>query len=116
METNRIILAMNAKIKDQVKCKKAMDEIVADAYAEETTKSHWWCVGEDSESLFVLEQYEDAAAAIAHVKANPPARADFFDAIEVVSVIVYCDLTPELKQMFEPLNPIYMSYYGGFSK
>ncbi len=116
MESNRIILAMNAKIKDEMKCKIAMQAIVEAAHKEATTKSHWWCVGEDGESLFVLEQYDDAAAAVVHIKANPPARADFFEAIEVVNVIVYCDLTAELKEMFKPLNPIYMSYYGGFSK
>ncbi len=116
MVTKRIILAMNAKITDQEKCKKAMLAITAAAYTEETTKSHWWCIGEDGESLFVLEQYDDAEAAIAHVKSNPPARKDFFEAIQVVNVIVYCDLTPELKEMFAPLNPIYMNYYGGFSK
>ncbi len=116
METNRIIIAMNAKIKDQAKCKKAMQEIVDAAYAEATTKSHWWCIGQDNESLFVLEQYDDATAAIAHINANPPARQDFFESIEVVNVLVYCDLTPELKEMLAPLNPVFMGYYGGFSK
>ncbi len=42
-------------------------------------------------------------------------RPVFYES-RVVNVIVYCDLTAELKEMFAPLNPIYMSYYGGFSK
>lgn len=116
METNRIIVAMNAKIKDKAMCKQAMEAIVKEAYNEATTKSHWWCIGDDGETLFVLEQYDDTDAAIAHINANPPARGDFFTSIEVVNVIVYCNLTPELKEMFDPLNPIYMHYYGGFSK
>ncbi len=116
METNRIILAMNAKIKDEMKCKIAMQAIVEAAHDEPATKSHWWCIGEDGESLFVLEQYDDAAAAVAHVEANPPARANFLEAIEVVNVMVYCDLTSELKELLEPLNPTFMGYYGGFSK
>ncbi len=116
MENNRIILALNAKITDQHKCKTAMEAITADAYDEATTKTHWWSIGEDGESLFVLEQYDDAEAAIAHIKANPPARQDFFESIQVVNIIIYCDLTPELKEMYAPLNPIFMKYYGGFSK
>ncbi len=116
MENKRIILAMNAKITDQQRCKAAMDAITIEAHAEATTKSHWWCIGEDGVSLFVLEQYDDADAAMAHIKANPPARQDFFESIEVINVIVYSDLTPELKEMLTPLNPIFMNYYGGFSK
>ena len=93
-----------------------MEVIVADAYDEAGTKSHWWCRGEDGTSLFVLEQYEDADAMLVHLHADPPARSDFFASIDIVDVRIYCDVTPEIKAMFAPLNPVYMGYYGGFSK
>ncbi len=111
-----MIVALNATIKDEEKCKAAMEAIVADAYAEDGTKTHWWCIADDGKSLFVLEQYDDADASIAHIMADPPSRGDFFASIDIVDVTVYCDLTPELKAMYDPLNPVYMSYYGGFSK
>ncbi len=116
METSRIFVTLNAKIKDVMKCKIAMQTIVEAAHKESTTKSHWWCIGEDNESLFVLEQYDDVASAMAHIQLSPPARQDFFESIEVVNVVAYGDLTTEIKEMLAPLNPIYMSYYGGFSK
>lgn len=115
-ESGRIILSMKAKINDQEMCKKAMEAIVEAAHAEPATKSHWWCVSEDGESLHVLEQYDDAAGAIAHINANPPARSDFFASIEVVNLTAYCDLTDELKELLAPLKPTFMKHYGGFSK
>lgn len=115
-ERKRIIVTLNATIKDHEKCKTAMEAVVADAYTESATKTHFWCLGEDGQSLFVLEQYDDAEAVLAHVRANPPSRNDFFASIDVVGIAVYGDVTAELRAVFAPLSPVYMGYYGGFSK
>jgi len=115
-ERNRILVALNASFKDEEKCKKAMEGIVEHAYAETGTKTHFWCRSKDEKSLFVLEQYEDEKALIEHVMANPPSRAAFFESIEVVDVTVYGSVPDKIKEMFAPLNPAYMNYYGGYSK
>ncbi len=115
-ERNRIFVAMNATIKDEEKCKVAMEGVVADAYAESGTKTHFWCRSKDGEALYVLEQYADEAALNAHVSANPPSRAAFFESIEVADVTVYGAVPDQIKEMFAPLNPTYMNYYGGYSK
>lgn len=115
-ERGRILVALNAKIKDGAKCKTAMEGIVQDAYAESGTNSHFWSQGKDGESLHVLEQYADEKALLEHVMANPPSRADFFESIEAGDVTVYGNVSDKVKEMFASLNPTYMNYYGGYSK
>jgi quinol monooxygenase YgiN len=115
-ERNRILIAMNATFKDEEKCKVAMEGVVKHAYTETGTNSHFWCRSKDGKALFVLEQYADEKALLEHVMANPPSRAAFFESIEVVDVTVYGTVSDKIKEMFAPLNPTYMNYYGGYSK
>ncbi len=115
-ERNRILVAMNATFKDEEKCKVAMERVVKDVYAETGTNSHFWFRSKDGKSLFVLEQYEDENALIEHVMANPPSRATFFESIKVGDVTVYGTVSDKIKEIFAPLNPTYMNYYGGYSK
>ena len=115
-ERNRILVALNASIKDEDKCKIAMEGIVKDGYAESGTNSHFWCRSEDGKALFVLEQYADEKALTEHFMANPPSRATFFESIEVVDVTVYGSVSDKIMEMFAPINPTYMNYYGGYSK
>ena len=115
-ERNRILVALNANFKDEEKCKVAMEEVVEHAFAENGTKTHFWCRSKDGKSLFVLEQYEDEKALIEHVMANPPSRAAFFESIEVGDVKVYGTVPDKIKELFAPLNPAYMNYFGGYSK
>ncbi len=115
-ERNRILVAMNAHFKDEEKCKAAMKGIVEDAYAESGTNTHFWCKSKDGKSLFVLEQYADEKALLEHVMANPSSRAAFFESIEVIDVTVYGTVPEKIKDVFSPLKPTYMNYYGGYSK
>jgi len=116
VERNRILVALNASIKDEEKCKKAMEGIVESAYAESGTKTHFWCKSKEGNTLFVLEQYEDEKALVEHVRATPPSRAAFFESIEAIDVSVYGDISDQTKEMLAPLNPMHMNYYGGYSK
>jgi len=115
-ERKRILVALNASFKNEEKCKKAMEEIVKHAYTEAGTKTHFWYRSKDGKSLFVLEQYADEKALTEHVMANPPSRADFFESIEVSDVKVYGTIPDNIKEIFAPLKPAYMNYYGGYSK
>ena len=116
MEKNRIFVALNAIIKDEEKCKVAMEGVVEGAYAESGTKTHFWCRSQDGKTLFVLEQYADEKALIEHVMANPPSRADFFESIEVIDITVYATVSDQIKEILAPINPTYMNFYGGYSK
>ncbi len=115
-ERSRILVALNAKIIDEEKCKKAMEGIIEGAYAESGTKTHFWCRSKDGKSLFVLEQYEDEEALTEHIKVDLPSRTAFFESIEVIDVSVYGNVSDQTKEIFIPLNPMYMNYYGGYSK
>jgi len=110
------MVAMNAKVRDEEKCKEAMQGVVEGAYAESGTKTHFWCKGKEGNTLFVLEQYADEKALIEHLMANPTSRAAFFESIEVIDVSVYGTVSDQIKEMLAPLNPRYMNYYGGYSK
>jgi len=109
-------VALNASFNDEEKCREAMKGITESAFAESGTKTHFWCRSKDGKTLYVLEQYEDEQALIQHVAAEPPSRAAFFESIEVMNVFVYGRVSDQIKEMFAPLNPMYMNYYGGYSK
>ncbi len=115
-ERGRILIATNARFKDEEKCKTAMERLVNDAYAESGTHSHFWCKSKDGKALFVLEQYADERALIAHHMANPTSRASFFESIEVRDVTLYGTESDKIKEIYNSLNPTYMDYYGGYSK
>ena len=115
-ERNRILVATNASFKDEEKCKVAMETIVKDAYAESGTNSHCWFRSKDDNALYVVEQYADENALREHLMANPSSRAAFFESIEMGDVTVYGTVSDKIKEMFAPLNPTYMNYYGGYSK
>lgn len=115
-ERDRILVAMNGTIIDEEKCKEAMEKVVEDAYAKPGTKTHFWCTSKNGKELFVLEQYEDEKALIEHIMSDPPSRASFFESIEVGGVAVYGAVCDKITEMFAPLNPLYMDYYGGYSK
>ncbi len=115
-ERNRILVATNASFKDEEKCKVAMERLVEDAYAESGTNTHFWCRSKDGKSLFVLEQYADEKALVEHIMPNSTSRAAFFESIEVGDVNIYGTEADKVKEMFAPLNPTYMNYYGGYSK
>ncbi len=115
-ERNRILIATNARIRDEEKCNVAMKGLVEDAYAESGTNSHFWCRSKDGKALFVLEQYADEKALIEHLMANPTSRTAFFESVEVSDVNIYGTESDKTKEVFGSLNPAYMTYYGGYSK
>lgn len=115
-ERNRILVTTNASFKDKMKCKVAMEKLVKDTYAESGTNSHFWCSSKDGKSLFVLEQYTDKAALEENLLANQSSRAAFYESIEVIDVTIYGNVSAKIEKIFATLNPVYMNYYGGYSK
>lgn len=116
IERNRVFVATNAIFKDGVKSREAMEALVDGAYAESGTNSHFWTTSNDGEALFVLEQYADENALVDHLVANPTSRAAVLESVDVGDVTVYGAESDEVKEMLAPLNPTYMTYYGGYSK
>lgn len=115
-ERDRILVATNAKFKDEEKCKVAMEELVKKTYAESGTKTHYYFISKDGKSLFLLEQYEDEKAFEEHLITNSSSRARLFESIEVDDLTVYGTESDKVKEFFDTFNPTYMSYYGGYSK
>ncbi len=116
VERERIFVVTNASFKDEDKCKVIMKEIVEGAYAKSGVNSHFWCSSRDGKSLFVLEQYADEQVLLEHLSSNTTSRAAFLKSIKVSDVTVYGNVSRQIKDMFAPLNSMYMNYYGGYSK
>lgn len=116
MKSNKIFVTMNATFKDEEKCRVAMKTIVEDAHAAYGVNAHFWCKSKDGKSLFVVEQYEDEKALRKAVMRFTSARIAFFSSIDVTNVSVYGNVSKMIKLMFAPLSPLYMDYYGGYSR
>lgn len=112
----RIFVSMNAIVIDEDKLRVGMEGVLTDAYPRRGTTTHFWTRNESDGSLFVLEQYANEEALIEHVMGNPPARAIFFESINVVDITIYGKVSDNIKAMFASLNPKYMKYFGGYSK
>lgn len=115
-ERSRILVVTSARVKDEGKCRAAMQEITADAHAESGTKSHYWCRGGGGQDLHVLEQYADEGALVDHLNGGLPAQAAFLDSVDVVDATVYGNVSGEVEELFASLDPTFMGYYGGYSK
>lgn len=116
MESSTIFVTMNAVFKDEETCRVAMKTIVEDAHAAYGVNAHFWHKSQDGKSLFVVEQYADERALRKAVMRFTSARIAFFRSIAVTNVSVYGNVSSVIKMMFAPLSPLYMNYYGGFSK
>ncbi|HAA17031.1 MAG TPA: hypothetical protein DCE41_37095 [Cytophagales bacterium] len=115
-ERNRILIATNARFKDEEKCKVAMDGLVEEAYAAHGVNSHSWFRSKEGKALFVLEQYADKETLMEHLMVNSSSRTAFFESVEVDGVHIYGTESDTVESMFDGLNPTYMAYYGGYSK
>lgn len=116
MKAAAIIWTLEGKITNKEQYKVAMETLTSKSFAEEGTKSHWWTVAEDGESFHVMEQYADADAAMTHLATWMEFGHLFTEATEISKFIVYSPLRDDLKEAVAGLNPIYMDFYGGFSK
>lgn len=115
-ERKRILVATNARFKDEEKSKIAIKKLVEDTYAESGIKTQHFFKSKDGKSLFILEQYADEEALIEYLEKNPTLRANFYNSIEVNDVTVYGTQSDSTKEIFNSLNTSYMNYYGGYSK
>lgn len=115
-ERNRVVVATHARFKGEEEAKLAMEGAAGSAHVGSGAKTHFWCRSKDRTAFFILEQYDDEQALIEHDVANPAARADLFESIGGGDAAVYGSESNQVKEMFAPLNPTYLSYYGGYSK
>lgn len=115
-ERDRVFVATNATFRDEAKCHEAMGALVEHAHAEPGTSSHFWTRSRDGNGLLLLEQYVNQKALMGHMAAHQALRADFLESVEVEDVTVYGAGAADVGEMLAPLDPTYMSYYGGYSK
>ncbi len=115
-ERKRILVATNVSFRDEAQCNLAMKDLVNDAYAESDTHTYFWCRSKDGKTLFILEQYADENGLKEHYKTNPTSRLSFLESVELKDITVYGVESDPLKKLFTAQNPVYMNYYGGYSK
>lgn len=110
-----IIWSFEGRITDKKMFREAMERLVPLTQAESGAMLYWWCTDEE-DRFFVLERYLNSNAAIVHMNNSSEFGKLFFGSTEVVEFRIYSDVSPELKEILSPLNPLYMSYYAGFSR
>lgn len=115
-ERKRVFVATNATFTATQSDREAVGQSVTDSYAEPGISSQFWTASRDGDALFALEQFADDKALTDLLTADPTCLAAFLKAIDVGDVTVYGVESEEAKAMLAPLGPIYMNYYGGYSK
>lgn len=115
-ERNRVFIATNAASRGEQQRAALMTQLVSSAYAEPGTNSHFWTTGKDGEALSVLEQYADEHTLIDYLGTDPSSSAALAELAELNEITIYGAESDEVRAAYAPLNPTYMSYYGGYSK
>ena len=112
---NNIAWTVDGKIINKTKFKEAIEKITAATFKEEGSLNHEWYVAEDLESIQIYERYQDADAALAHLKVWSQFATLFLEGAIMDSFKVYGNITPELINAVSGAT-IIMSRYGGFVK
>lgn len=115
-ERERVIVATSVEVRNEQKCRAAMETIAKTAHAKDGVKSHFWCKSKDGKSLQILEQYEDETAFLEHAVTSQNLGADFVDSSRITDVRIYGAVSEQAKEMFAALEPRLMRYFGGYSK
>lgn len=94
-----------------------MHEMVASTQQEDGTLGYEWFLGDDGATVHIHERYKDSGAAMVHMGnfgANFAER--FLSMIVPLSIHVYGDASPELREAMAPFGAVHMADFGGFSR
>ncbi|WP_010168434.1 putative quinol monooxygenase [Candidatus Epulonipiscium viviparus] len=93
-----------------------MKERIDIVQKEDGIINYEWALGEDEESITIRVEYSDSATARMHLIKLANFADHYLKLIDLEKILVYSDLSPDLRDAISSLNPIYMNYIGGFSK
>lgn len=114
VERDRVFIATNATFEDDAAVNDLAARSAERTHAEAGIGSHFWA--RNDRALFVLEQYANESELVAHLRADTSSRAALHEAADVRDVTVYGARSDAVTAMLAPLDPTYMTYYGGYSK
>lgn len=111
---------LEVKIKDgEVDALKALlaDMVKATQNDEPGTLNYEWWINGDETSCHIYERYADSSAVMVHLGNFGAKFAGRFMAIlEPTRLMVYGDVSDEVRKALDGLGAIYMSALGGFGR
>lgn len=112
---SEVTWSFEGRITDKAKFREACDKLAPITRAESGSILYLWCVDEE-DHFFVLERYIDSDAAMIHMKNSADAGALFFGSTEVTAFTIYSEISSELADVVEDLNPEMLDFVAGFSR
>lgn len=109
---------LDGTVKDGVMndLKKLMIEMCTVIKKEEGSLVYEWSISDDNKHLFVYERYVDEEAAKSHLQTWAKYQGRFSELVEINSLHVYKEVSPELKKPLTEQGAILMRRLGGFSE
>ncbi|MFR9594255.1 MAG: antibiotic biosynthesis monooxygenase, partial [Rikenellaceae bacterium] len=112
---SEVIWSFEGRITDKAMFREACEKLTPITQAEDGSILYLWCVDED-DHFFVLERYIDSEAAMIHMKNSAEGGKLFFGSTEVTAFTIYSEISPELSDVVNGLNPEMMEFVAGFSR
>ena len=76
-----------------------------------------WTISDDRQVCHMYERYEDAAAAMTHMKSfGAHFVTRFMEVVRPTRLVVYGAPSAQLKDALAGLNPVYMAPFSGFRR
>lgn len=94
-----------------------VQRLVADTEREEGALTYEYYVSEDETTIFIYEQYVDAAAANFHLTSTfPPYAESFSNLTETASFFIHGEVSENLKATLKDAEVVYLKPFFGFDK
>mgnify|MGYP001552202799 CR=1 FL=1 len=106
---------MNVRDGQQEAGKALTAEMCEGTSAETGAVQYEWFYTHDGGKCHILEEYEDSAAAVAHLQNFLTKYVErFMGCFEPTAVNVYGDPSDELNELMQPFGPVYFGGREGF--
>ncbi|OON97179.1 MAG: hypothetical protein ATN31_08555 [Candidatus Epulonipiscioides saccharophilum] len=114
----KIIVVLDGKVKEGKiqDFLELMKKRVDDTKKEKGIIKFEWALGEDQETATIQEEYANSKALLEHMQSVAQFSSNYFKLFDLSKVLIYNEVSPELRDALVGLNPIYMKFIGGFKK
>ncbi len=114
----KIIVVLEGKIKEGKiqDFLELMKNRINDTKKEEGIIKFEWALGEDQESATIQEEYQNSKALLEHMQPVAQFADNYFKLFDVNKILIYNEVSPEVRDALVGLKPIYMKFIGGFDK
>lgn len=84
--------------------------------AEPNTLSYEWFLSEDESKCYVVQIYEDSAAAMAHLANIADLMSPFHEVAPLSGLMIFGSPSDELRQTLEPVGAKFFEHWSGLTR